>query len=808
MKKTRLFFLLLLLVFLINIYFSHCSKGGEKIPLLTGDINYNLLIITVDALRADRIGCYGFEKGETPHINQLARQGIMFKNCFTSVPLSLPSLCTMFTGRVSLSHGVRVNNSILKDREITLAEKYMEKHFQTFAVIASYSQLSKYGLGQGFNFYDDSLTFNEATNSKNREITAGKVYAKFKEGFSKIWSQKFFIWIHFSDLNAPYNPPPEYKEKFQDDLYNGELAYMDHYLGLIMNDLESKQLKDKTLIVLAGSHGEAFGEHQEFGHGLFCYNETIKVPLIFSHPMLFNDHPTGVVNQRVRLLDLMPTLIQLFGMEIPAAVQGMSLARLLFDNNRNTDSQEKPVHYFENLLLNIEMNCAPITGIIMDSFKYIRLPEPELYDINNDPGETRNLYEDQKSLAKKLDDKLNDFILFHSEDDGYRDKFLDFYNKPDPKKCIQYINKLKFVNQNMAEKKLEKAEEILGNLSQKSGFQSIYFFELLSNLYIQKNDINKAIDALDKGIDSFPPSVELKFKLANLLLNTGKENKAKQLCMDLLKINPNYTYALLLLANICQRKGEMDQAADFYKKALRQEPLNALIKSLYVDLLITRGQNAPALKLVDELIKNRILIDDSDNTAIHTRIGFALLKMREFDIAITFLLDIISSGNKTPEVWNQLGKAYLQKGYLPDSLKAFQNALEKDQNNVLTLSNMGTLYLTLFRKKKENRYHAQAIDFYKRAVNYNPEIVSAWNGLAVAYRFAGDRKKAVTYWEKALKINPFFTNTYFNLGITYIEMGEKKKALTYLNSLKEKMYSRLSERERRQLDNLITEASE
>jgi arylsulfatase A-like enzyme/Tfp pilus assembly protein PilF len=816
-------FLLIILILFFSILFVGC-KGEGKIPDLTGEIDYNLLIITIDTLRADRLGCYGFENAETPNIDRLVNNGVMFKNCYSSVPLTLPSHCTIFTGREPVAHNVRNNGTyFLNNRENTLAEIFKRRHYCTHAVISSFVLMSKFGLNQGFDLYDDSLDFDKAANYIRTQIRADIVYAKFKNWLNKNNQKKFFSWIHFYDPHMPYDPPGDYKEKFKNDLYSGEIAYVDQYIGKIIKDLESKRIRDKTLIILTSDHGEAFGEHKEIGHGIFCYEESLKVPLIFNNPVTWKHKK--VISHYVTLLDLMPTILQLFDIEIPPGVQGKSFA-YMFGRKEDKEEKLKP-YYFESMAGKDDMNWAPLTGIIMNQYKYISLPEPELYNLSNDPLEKQNLFKKKYRLAKKLDKELQQYILAYSESNiSSKRKLTEMDRKKleslgylsssspkagnivDPKYGIDFINQLMLVKIEISRGNMIEAEKKLHQIiSEYPELKTPNVYEYLNDIYLEKGDLKSAEDILKKGIAHFPGTLFLQLKLATLYDDLNRIDEAEKLCHQLLEQDPRYSRAYLILAKIYKKRGQIDRAANCYENAIKIEPLNVKLKVEYADALLTIGKKEAAQNVLTRLLENEVLIKNPTTLGIKTRIGFLLLKMGEYDRAVSLCLQMISHGHSTPEVLNQLGLAFFKKRDFKKAMESYNKALSLDEKNALTLSNLGTLYLTLFQATRDEAYHAKAIDHYKRAVDVDPKMNSAYNGLGAAYSFVRNRKMAIFYWEKAHKNDPDFINVYFNLGITYIEIGQKKKALNYLNQCKSKFYSRLSLRDQQQLDTLIAEAS-
>ena len=369
----------LVLAAAVFIIFLLTTTTRKDIPGKCSDLN--LMVITLDTTRADRIGTYGYRSAETPNIDGLAANGILFENCYAAVPLTLPSHCTLFTGRYPLGHRVRGNGTfLLRKDEFTLAEKMKELDFQTYALVASYVLLARFGLNQGFDLYDDSLEVNELIKNYSSEIKANQVYAKFSQWFKKMNPrEKFFAWIHFYDPHSPHEPPEEYKKKLwiinPSTLYDGEMAFVDTYVGKIIDDLKTANLLERTLVVIVGDHGEAFGEHQEYGHAIFCYEQNLKVPLVFYNPRVFTGKLKGLrVKNRVNLVDIMPTILELYGQKVPEQIQGESFVQLL----TGAPGKKEGTFYIESMHGKEEMGWAPLAGIIYEQYKYISLPEPEL----------------------------------------------------------------------------------------------------------------------------------------------------------------------------------------------------------------------------------------------------------------------------------------------------------------------------------------------------------------------------------------------------------------------------------------------
>lgn len=805
--KRQVLTISILAVLAASCAFNQGCKKGDKIPGLKKNENFNLLLITIDSLRADRIGAFGFKKARTPNIDRLAENGVMFTNCYAPVPMSFPSHCTIFSGREPIAHQVHNDGAdYLPESEHTWAEVMKNHNYETYALVSSYLLHSKFGLKQGFNTFDDSLNYNQIINSPSTTVAANRIFIKFQSWFEQRPAQKSFVWVNFSDPQAPYEPPQEYARIFEDDPYSGEVAHVDQYIGEMLDDLEVKQLMDQTVIVIAGTHGEAFYEHRERGHGLFCYEETLKVPLVIYNSVVFPRNQ--VIDHRVGLLDLMPSLLELFSMAIPAGVQGKSFLPLLSKNNQERETG-RPV-YFESLAGYEEMGFAPLTGIITDNFKFISLPEAELYDLQADPAETDNLALKKNDLARKMNSLLESYMDSHSEE---KQELLGGENKRqkesqalDPKKGIAALERMLKAEHLILVEKFDQAEKELQAIREDyQDWKLPRVFDYLYLIYKKKKDPGRIEETLKQAAEKYSEISRFAFSLAQIFADTGRLREAEKICLEELARDPRLSQVNILLGKIYYKKGEARLGLSYLEKAFKQEPHNAALQVEWASQLAALGEKDESLTILENLLKDRALIADPESADIKAEIAGILLKIGQAEMANTLLLDIIANGKGNSLVWTQVGLGYLSTGNLEKALESLEKALSLDPGNALAMSSMGTFYLSLFRLEKQKDHLEKAITYYTQAREISPQMVAAINGLGVAFRYAGDTEKAIAFWKQALQIDPGFTNTYFNLGITLIEAGRREEAQQYLSICREKYSDRLAENEKRQLDALMAE---
>ncbi len=343
----------------------------------------NVLIVTLDTLRADRLGAYGSKRGLTPHLDGFAARSAVFTRAFAQATTTLPSHADILLGLAPPAHGVHDNlHFVVRPEFVTLAEHLAGHGYATGAFIGGFPLVSYFGLDQGFSTYDDAFapaaSPGRPADVQSGERRAGEVWSSAKEwlaGRASPW----FLWIHFYDAHEPYDPPEPYKTRFRAVPYDGEVAYADAVFGEVLREIADRGLEGSTLVVCVADHGESLGEHDETSHGFVAYNPALWVPCLIHVPGL----APRVVARNVSHLDLYPTICDALGLEPPARLQGRSLLPLL----RGRDLPDRPI-YFESLAPYYNMGWAPLRGLIDGSTKFIDSPRPEVYDLGRDFGET------------------------------------------------------------------------------------------------------------------------------------------------------------------------------------------------------------------------------------------------------------------------------------------------------------------------------------------------------------------------------------------------------------------------------------
>ncbi|MEE8508363.1 MAG: sulfatase, partial [Myxococcota bacterium] len=358
-----------------------------------------VLLVSIDTLRADHVGCYGATRAHTPQMDEIGARGVRFAATLSPAPLTLPAHVSLMTALDPPAHGVR-HNSIhrLNESIPTLAERMREAGFATAAFVGAVVLDPRFGLARGFDHYDDRMEsrvsglVGYAERRADRVVDAALAWVRQAP-------PRFFLWVHLYDPHASYDPPPGFASAFASRPYDGEIAFADAELGRLLTGIRGRWGESGLLVVVTSDHGESLGEHAEPTHTYTIYDATQRVPLLMSGPGLAAGR---VIEAPVRLIDVAPTLLGLAGAAPLAGVAGKDLRPVI----AGSEGEER-IAYMETLATQIDFRWSPLLGLRTGRFKYIRAPRPELYDLVADPGETINRADDEPDRVAALDLQLS-----------------------------------------------------------------------------------------------------------------------------------------------------------------------------------------------------------------------------------------------------------------------------------------------------------------------------------------------------------------------------------------------------------------
>lgn len=377
------------------------SPGAGGAGLRAAATRPPILLITLDTTRADHLGCYGKADARTPNLDSLAKTGILFEHAYTTVPITLPAHASIMTGNTPPRHGVRVNASFDLDPGCaTLAEILKGAGYQTGAVVGAFPLISRFHLDRGFDFYDDEFPYAGTGPGRVRhhERKADQVVDLALSWLdARDVERPWFLWVHFFDPHDPYEPPPPFDRGDPKQLYAGEIAFTDQQIGRLLAGLGERGLREDTVVIVVGDHGEALGDHGEKTHSFFIYDETVRVPLVVAVP---GKSPRREM-RRVSIIDIMPTVVKdLLGLEAPTA-HGTSLLAA---------TSPAPPAYVETLLPSHEYGFAALFGLLAGEWKYIHVPIPELYKLSEDPAEAHNVARQNPDVVSSMRRRLEEYL--------------------------------------------------------------------------------------------------------------------------------------------------------------------------------------------------------------------------------------------------------------------------------------------------------------------------------------------------------------------------------------------------------------
>ena len=530
----------------------------------------NVVVVTLDTTRADRLGCYGFTRIETPNLDALARQGVVFENATSTAPLTFPSHSSIFTGLIPPHHGARDNGGFfLDDARTTLAERLKAAGYATGAFIGAWVLESRWGLAQGFDEYSDRFEL-----SKYKIISLGTVQKTGDEvmdgalkWLDSVRDRRFFAWVHLYDPHAPYEAPEPYASRYRGQPYLGEIAYTDHVVGRLTGWLETQGLLEKTVIVVVGDHGESLGDHGEAAHAYFIYGATTHVPLIVRTPWGL----TGRSPAQVSTVDILPTVLDVVGLAPQEGIDGRSLARALFDPAAPLDHASYSETYFPRY----HFGWQHLRSLRDDRYTYVDAPRPELYDRSQDPGETRNVFKAYSQRAEALRVRLEEMSRTTGTQAPERKQL-------DPE-TLQRLAALGYVG-NVID---VDPHAVLPDPKDK-----LPLFEAMNaaKSFAQDEDFERAVAKMKTVIAEDPNIMDAHLTIGNWLARLKRGEEAIAAYKQALSLKPDDDIALGNLARLYLARGKQQDALDaleVFRTALRANPKNPQswyqLATLYLD---------------------------------------------------------------------------------------------------------------------------------------------------------------------------------------------------------------------------------
>jgi arylsulfatase A-like enzyme/predicted negative regulator of RcsB-dependent stress response len=567
-------------------------------------------------MRADHLGCYGYGVAQTPVLDGLAGEGILYNDAVATYPMTLPSHASILTGLHPPNHGVRNNGEYrLSEDHTTLAEVLKGKGYETVAFIAAFVLDARYGLDQGFEVYDDEVdpATSASISDHINERSATRVTDAALEWLrGRDQARPFFAWVHYFDPHQPYRAPEPYARRFPRRPYDAETAYMDSQVGRLLRGVEEAGLKSNTLIIAVGDHGEGLGDHSESTHGVLIYDSVMRVPLIVSCPSLFQG-PHVVHDAIVSTLDIYATVVDLLGVGDAPPSDGLSL--LAAGKNRDRGV------YMECMTPYLDNGWAPLFGLRRHKDKYILAPGREYFDLRDDPGELNNLYvnpparlvEARDSLVGELDrmmakwpslEEVADMALVLDPESLARLESLGYVSTAspdpslvtlDPKDMMPIMDKILEAKALTKQGRLEEAVAAIQEAADASPRDRTVLYQI-ARLYVVMGRTEEAEKALREYI-AIRPRAQALVLLAQILILDREFEEANRLLLQAKTLEPQLGMVYIAHGDFAKFKGRLKEARDSYLHAMEVDPYRSepTVKARLAELrdLIERLRQKP-----------------------------------------------------------------------------------------------------------------------------------------------------------------------------------------------------------------------
>jgi arylsulfatase A-like enzyme/Flp pilus assembly protein TadD len=647
----------------------------------------DILLVTIDTLRADRLGCYGAKTVETPAIDTLARRGLLFERAFAHTPLTLPSHTSILLGLTPNAHGIHDNaNFIVREGFTTLAEWLKKLGYATGAFVGAFPLDSRFGLTRGFDVYDDNYGSQGPMDPTFVERPAAEVVRLATE-WLKSAPRPWFCWVHCFDPHQPYNPPEPFRTRYPDRPYDGEIAYVDSALAPLLEALERGGGKAGTIVILTADHGESLGEHGEATHGYFAYNATLRVPLVIAAPGL----QPARVDRPASHVDIFPTICRLLGEKELAGLHG----RALIPVRSGRQPAPAPV-YFESLAAHYNRGWAPLRGFIEGGLKFIESPIPELYDLAADPAESDNLAPktDLAPFRKKLADLIRSEYSPLSETAG----------QAADRETIEKLRSLGYAAAVASRPK---------------------------KVYGERDDLKTLLP------------YHAKWMKATAAYHAGRTEEGMSLLREIIAERKDFDLAYTYLANFYKQQGRQAEALALLQGAVADNPESFRLLTAYGITLIDSGRMDEAIEVLERSLS---LIDFDPETWNY--LGVAYWNKGRFDRAQEAYERALAIDGDYPIVLNNLGALYLSmflKDRGPSSLQkaeeSFRRAVELDPKYASAWNGLGAA-------RYQSRDYEGAVAAWARAVELKPDFDMPLYNLGTTLLGLGRKSEALAWFTR------------------------------------------------------------
>ncbi len=670
----------------------------------------NVLVITLDTLRADHVGSYGYAAAQTPVLDALAARGARFASATTTTPLTLSAHTSLFTGTWPTTHGVRDNTGFYVDDSVTtLAEVLKGRGYRTGGFVGAFVLDARWGIAQGFDHYFDEFDLSEDVGPGLDAIQrrGSEVVDAATSWLGQSAAAPFFAWVHLYDPHTPYDAPAEFASQFpatRDGAYDAEIAYADAQVGRLLSTLQAGGRLENTLVVVMADHGEQLGEHREQSHGFFIYDASVQIPLIMAGPGI----AARVVPDQVRIVDVMPTVLDLLGVEVPAPVQGASLRPAL-----NGQRQEL-LAFSESWYPRFHYGWSELQAVRDGRYKFILAPRRELYDLTADPKELTNLAASDTARADTLERALRALVAKTSTAGAAKGP------QPVDAAAEQRLRALGYVGGTSA-KNLEERPR-------RDPKDSIELYNLLK-LAGSDSEAGRYDDAAAKVQQALSADAEIidaHSQLGNIYSKAGRNKDAVVAYMRALALDREHAMATFNLALAYRALGRVDDAIVGFERSQQLEPRSGRAHFQLGDIYMQGGDAAKAAAVL-----RAGLALDIDRPPFLVKLGEAYLTLKRVDEAEAVLKEAVSLRADVPRGEYNLALVFEQRGNGGAARAAYEAEVAANPRNYGAQFNLGKILAAEGRT-------ADAVQRFRAAVAAQAEFAEGYLYLSKALLDAGD----------------------------------------------------------------------
>jgi arylsulfatase A-like enzyme/Tfp pilus assembly protein PilF len=687
----------------------------------------NLLVVTIDTLRADHVGSYGHAAARTPRLDGLAARGLRFARAATVTPLTLPAHSSLFTGTFPARHGVRDNGGYyLGDEHATLAETLRDRGFRTGGFVSAFVLDSRWGIHQGFERYFDDFDLSRFDKAHGMDAiqrpgqeTVDAAVAWLRQDHDR----PFFLWVHLYDPHTPYAAPPEWAQQFPrtaSGAYDAEIAFADAQLGRLLDVLDGDGRLARTVVAVLADHGEMLGEHGEATHGFFVYDAAVRIPLVVAGPEV----PARVVDDQVRIVDVMPTVLELLRVPAPAGVQGTSLLPLARGARLNllavSESWFPRFHY----------GWSELVAIQDERFKLIRAPRPELYDLQRDAGERSDLAATETRQREVLERALDGMLARLGNAKAAAPEALDA-------DAAERLEALGYVGGAVSARHLE--DRPRGDPKDK-----IHLYNLLKEASTASAEgrIEDAIGTARRALAGDPEILEGHMLLGNFLAKSGRREEALAAYRRALALDPEHQQTIFQLALTYKEMGRLSDARVGFERAQKLDPRNARVALQLADLDLREGRLAEAEAGLRKALEGKV-----DRSRFLLKLGECYVEMKRWADAEKALTEALADNARLETAHFNLGLIHEERGRPEAAMEAYRRELEVNPKGYRAAFNLAKLV-------QRGGRPAEAAALFAKTVSLAPDFAIGRLYLAKALLDSGDLPAAEREARAALAQRP------------------------------------------------------